>query len=148
MMLTGGLIGLGIGLADRIVYVYFSRPNEEFSLQVKGLIQQKQYRLALNFLTQDTDRSRKLATNNILFLGVWVVLALFVITSTFNGFSRGLILGIGLVLAYDLFVDFKDKLALKKRLFWPIAREMTDQELNASVFFFWIALGLLSLLAI
>lgn len=147
-MLFGGLVGMGIGLVDRLVYAYVSKPEEEYSQKIRSYVKQLQFVNLLDYIVTHEDPKRHLSTTSIFFLGAWIVLALLLITSSYNGFSRGLILGIGLLLAYELFTDWKQPQRLKERLFWPVARKMTDQELKISVYTYLGAFLLLSLLAV
>lgn len=147
-MLLGGLVGLGIGVADRLIYAYFTAPTEKYSVQIKNLLRQWRVRDAVIHMYQKDIIQRKLATNNVIFLAVWVVLALFLITSSLTGFSQGLILGIGIVLVLDLIKDGREPALLQQRLFWPIARPVTRTEMQTVIYFFFGAFCFLSLLAI
>jgi len=148
LMLLGGILGMGIGIADRLVYAFVSKPEEEYSKHVQELVKQKKIKTLLVYLSEDQDSSRRLSTNNAIFLAVWVVLGLFLVTTTVIGFSRGLILGVGLSLVTDLYFDLQKTEALKQRLFWPIARPVTDQEMKITVYFFFGAFVLLSFMAV
>jgi len=124
------VVGVGLGmlveLADRLVYVYYSRPDEELSMQVKNLVAQRRLGQVVSVLEANKASQLKLSTNNVLFMVVWVGLALFLLTrlmtstihtiartamvtmaaifsfccpSSFLGFPG---LGVGLVLVVDI----------------------------------------------
>lgn len=144
----GGFVGMLIGLMDKIVYAYVTKPEDEFSVRVRGMIKHRQILGAIFALLDDQNEDRHLATTNVLFLGVWVLLGLFVVTSSLNGFARGLIMGIGLLLSYDLVIDLRRPHYLMKRLFWPINRQIEESETKILVYFFLGAFVFLSFLVI
>ena len=147
-MIAGAAFGLGIGFVDKLLYTYITRPNDVFSKQVKNLISQKRFGEVIKVIAEDRDETRQLATNNILFLFVWIVLALFLITSSLSSFGRGLILGIGLVISLDLINDLERPKYLISRLFWPLARPVTEKEMKITVYFFLGSFVFLSLLTV
>ena len=141
-------MGLYIGVLDRLVYAYVSQPTDQFSMQLKNLVSQHRYLELVRVSHEDKSTFRKLSTNSVLFLGVWVVLALFVLTSSISFFGQGLIMGIGLVLARDVLVDLSRLDILQQRLFWPIARDLSEHETKIVAYMFLGAFVLLSFLAI
>lgn len=145
LFLFGGVLGMVSELFDRLVYVYYSKPKEELSLEVKGLIQQKKYAEAVEVLYRKRHLQQRLAMNNVLFLAVWVVLSLFLITSSPSVFGRGMVLGLGLNLVFQIYEDWDHKQVLRQRLFWPIKREISDQEMKLVLAVFVAAFALFSL---
>jgi hypothetical protein len=62
--------------------------------------------------------------------------------------ATGIVLGIGLRLAFETTADWQDKERLKERLFWQIKRPVSDRELKVVVGMFMVIFGLLSLAVI
>jgi hypothetical protein len=147
-LLLGGVVGLMIELVDRWVYVYFSHPEEPLSVQLKGLVKENRYADAMTNLMANFAWQQRLSMNNVLFLGGWVVLAIFLMTSSVSAFAHGLVLGIGLSLLGGIWRDWKNPEVLKTRLFWPIKRKVAGDEMKAVVGVFVGAFLLVSLMAV
>lgn len=144
LFLIGGWVGMFVWLVDKLVYVYYTRPEDGYSVRVKGLISGKQWKEALRVLWQESDGEMRLAMNNVLFMGVWCGLGLFLMTSSASMFARGLVLGIGLELVVGLYHDWEDQEALMGRLFWPVMRRVSRRELKFVVagfvaMFLWLS---------
>lgn len=137
-----------IGVLDRLVYAYVSQPKDPFSIQIKNLVSQNRFIEVIKVAHEDQQKDRKLSTNNILFLGVWAFLTLFVLTSSLNFFAKGFMLGMGLILARDIVADLVNLEQLKKRLFWPLAKDLTDHETKIIIYLFLGSFCFLTLLAI
>jgi len=148
LFLLGGVLGMVFGLADRLIFVYFSRPEDDLSVKVRGLIKQKRYQEGLNLLLERKHEQVQLAMNNVLFLGAWVVLALFLMTSSLSLLAQGLILGVGLNLVLGIKEDWSDKEYLMGKLFWPIKRKVSEDELKVVVGVFGGFFVLVSLMAL
>lgn len=130
----GIVAGLGFGLVDNLVYVYFTEPNAPVSIQSKNLIHQKRFRALLELFVHERQQFKRLAMENVLFLFAWALLGLFLITSSPSDFGRGVVLGIGLDLMHGFYSDWHHPDYLKQRLFWPIKRAFSMQELKTVVF--------------
>lgn len=128
LMLLGLGLGMHVGILDRFIFAYLTSPLDEFSQQIKNLVREWRLWEVIKLAHNHNLEGRRLSTNNILFAGVWVFLALFVLTSSVSFFSRGLIMGVGLVLVRDVVIDLSNLEHLKQRLFWPIARKLADDE--------------------
>lgn len=128
--LLGGVVGMLVWLADRLVYVYYTRPEEELSVRIKDLVKGKKYLEAIMILVERKHEQVHLAMNNVMFLAVWTVLAFFLLTSSLSAFAKGLVLGIGLELMYSIWLDWKDKDYLMGRLFWPLKRKVSLDEMK------------------
>ena len=81
-------------------------------------------------------------------MGAWVPVALFVMTSTGNMLATGLVMGIGLHLLFEVWMDWADLERLRKWLFWPIRRYVRDSEVKGvvvmyTVFFTGLSLSLI-----
>ena len=144
----GGVVGIGFSWADRLAHVYFTRPFEQLSLQVKSLVTQKRYREAVLLLEHRKDEQRHLTVRSVLFLAVWVVAAFFVISSTGSIFAVGMVMAIGMSVLVDMLADWHNLEKLKWWLFWQIKRTFSDKETKGVVIGFAGLFGLLSLMVI
>lgn len=123
-LLTGGLLGMVMPVVDRLVYVYYVQPQEQLSVHVKALVARRRLVEALRLLSDRRLEQVKLAMNNVLFVVGWVGLAVFMVTSSGSELARGVMLGVGLDLVYDMVTDLKQKDYLVSRLFWPVKRRL------------------------
>jgi len=144
----GGLIGMWFVIVDRVAYVYFTRPHEQLSIQVKGLVNQRRYVEALRLINHRKDEQKNLAIRSVLFVGVWILLALFVLTSSGSLFAVGLVMGVGLHLLYDMVVDLNDIGKLRSWLFWPVKRMVSDDEARVVVAIYGFMFVILSFLMV
>ena len=117
-------------------------------MKVVQLIKNGSYKDALMLLFERREEQLYLVVRSIFFLAAWVPMTLFVITSTGSMLGTGLVMGIGLHLLYDSFVDFKNMERLKWWLFWSVKRKVSDNEAKAVVWIFAGVFGLLSLLLV
>jgi hypothetical protein len=143
--LVGGMLGLMMDLVDRLIYAYYSKPDEELSLDVKNLVRAKRIDEAILMLWRRSNEQVRLAMNNVLFLGVWIALGLFVMTSSSSALARGLILGIGLEMLIGILREWNDMNLLRHKWFWPIKREVAESEIKITVAIFIGFFGLLTL---
>lgn len=148
MLWLGGVLGMFFFWADRLAHVYFTRPFEQLSLQVKGLFHERRIKEALLLLEQRKNEQRHLSVRSALFLALWIPLAFFVITSTGSVLAVGLVMAIGLSAIVDMQSDFKQLSKLKWWLFWQIKRDFTDIEAKYFVFIFCAFFALLSVLIV
>lgn len=148
LFVLGGFLGLWLWVVDRLVYVYWTRPKEGLSVEIKKLVSEKKYREVIPALESSGFGARALVMSGGLFLAVWCGLALFVVTSTPGMFAKGFILGIGLDLLWDLKKDWSNKKLLKDRLFWQVQREISLDEMKVVLSVFGGCLALSSFLAV
>ena len=122
--LLAGLLGMGIGLVDRLVYVFWTWPQAEVSVSVKTLFLQRRWRAGLHVLFDRRGEMVRLSSNNLLFVTGWMITALYLMTSSNDIVARGLVLGVGLQILYALVIDWQNKEFLRTRLSWPLARPL------------------------
>ena len=126
----GGILGVLMDYADRLVYVYYVKPNDPLSLAIKRLVKKRKYKISYIAFQNRGFEQQHLALHSILFLIVWIVIALYVITSSGSMLAAGLILGLGLQLLFDMLKDYQNSKKLKAWLFWQIKRPISDTELK------------------
>ncbi len=124
---SGGLIGWNFLLLDQLIWVYFTESDNKISEEVKFLFNQKKWKQGINILKAKENEMRHLAFKSVLFQVCWLVLAIFVLTSTPNLLGKGVIMGVGLHLLLKEWQDFK-KWKRFDWLFWQVKREVTLEE--------------------
>ena len=133
---------------DRLIHVYFTKPNEQLSEQVKYLINSNRFAQSLKLLKTRGHEQRYLAARSVFFMAAFIPAAFYVISSTGSALATGLVMGIGLNLVIDSILGLKDLAKLKWWLFWPIKRDFSDQETKIVVGVFTIMFCLLSLMLV
>ena len=128
---AGAAVGWLIPWFDRIAYIYILHPEAQASQYIKYQIAQKQLKAAWKSLNTRAREFDKLTTRGILFQLAWVVLAFFAVTSAAGWFGKTLVLTLGLRILLEEWSEyFKDRAALKQKLFWQIKRDWSDSEVK------------------
>lgn len=126
--LLGGMIGFLFVFLDRFFYQAISNSDETLGIRIKDIFAQKNFLGGMAQLLSEQFNQKEMVMRSFLFLIVWFVLAIFTMTSVVNFFARGLVLGIGTHLMFDLVYDFvKDKERLDL-WFWQIKRTLEPEE--------------------
>ncbi len=126
--LLGALIGFLFVFLDRFFYSVISNPNETLSLRLKELFGQRNYLEGVKLLLAERYDQKELVMRSFMFVVVWIVLAFFTMTSVVNFFARGLMLGIGTHLIFDLIYDFTHDKERLDKWFWQIKRTLEPEE--------------------
>lgn len=145
--LLGALVGFVFVFSDRLFNSLVAKPNEVLNVRIKDLFLQGKVTGGLKLLLEERYDQRELVMRSFLFIIVWVILAIFTMTSVTNFFARGFVLGIGIHLIFDLIYDF---ITDKERLdmwFWQIKRTLEPEEKRwfvviALVIFIFLAFSL------
>jgi len=125
----GGVFGWVIVVVDRLVWIYWTRPQTQLSVQFRYLIGLKKFKQAGRLLANRKQEQTELTFRSAVFQIIWLILALFTITSSPSIFSRGLVLGLGLHLLYDEWKDYcQSPEKLRSWLFWQIKRPVSLSE--------------------
>jgi hypothetical protein len=121
----GGALGWNLLFIDQLLWVYFSHPEAELSKEVKTLVDQGRYKAVYRFLKEKEDKQQHRAFKNFLFQISWLVLTIFVMTSTAGLFGKGLVMGVGLHLLIEEWQSFQSQ-GNFDWLFWQM-KEKLDQ---------------------
>lgn len=105
----GGVVGTFLPDIDHIIYVRFLRPQELSSQRVNHMMQNRQYLNTAKFLVDTKNERPKLIFHSILFLVIFIFLAIFVTTSSGSLFGRGLVIAFLLHLMVDIYEEFRLK---------------------------------------
>ena len=90
---------------DHLFYIYVLRPGETASQKVSSLISEKKVVQSWNVLTETRIKRPELIFHTAYFQIIFLVLALWVVTSSGNLFGRGLVLAFSLHLLVDQLID-------------------------------------------
>jgi uncharacterized membrane protein len=142
----GGFLGAGVLWADRLGYVYWVRPHEQLSVQVKHLIENRRFQEAVRLLMARAEEQQQLVSLSLLFMTVWVMLAVYVVTSVGSFVATGMVMTTGLRWVIMIGERWGQPKILKQKLFWQIKRQVTDGEMRAVAalylfVFIWLSLG-------
>ncbi|OIN91509.1 hypothetical protein AUJ42_01815 [Candidatus Collierbacteria bacterium CG1_02_44_10] len=143
--LLGGVIGFLFVFCDRFVYSFLMKPDEALGTRLRDLFGRKKIVEGLITLLNERHEQKELVMRSVLFLLVWMVMALLTVTSVSSSFARGFVLGIGIHLVFDLIFDYfwsHDRFDL---WFWQIKREVSSEEKRWFVLLMAIIFGLLAL---
>lgn len=88
---------------------------------------------------------KQLITRSLVFMAVYVALALFVVTSSGNYIGTGLIFGIGLTLLSELYATQTNLETFHQKFLFQLKRQLTPLEVKRMVMAFAGALGLLTI---
>ncbi len=125
---SGVIIGVWLLFLDRLVYVYIY-PQEQLSQHVWYLWRQKRYGQALAILDARRSEQNRLMLRSALFMIIWVVLALFSLTSTLSWFGKGVVMGLMWHVLYDSWrLQRANPNKLTERLFWQIKKKVSTEE--------------------
>ena len=145
-MVVGAIVGFEMNWFDRVAYIYITRPEVQLSLQVQYWVKNKELKRAFEAVRDRVSEMDRLTTRSILFQVAWVGLAFFAITSTGGGFSRMLVMGLGLEMLVSQWMAYgQDKMQLKQELFWQIKREVSNLELKR---YLWVMSGVFVVLSL
>lgn len=132
-IVIGGTIGWWLlPIFDKIAYIYILHPEAQISQYLKYEIGKRQLKTAWQTMKLRKTEFDKLTTRGILFQAVWLVLVIFVLTSTASLLGKALVIGLGLRILFEEVKEYlKDKNLLKQHLFWQVKREISEKELRA-----------------
>jgi len=124
----GGVLGFVFVFSDRFIYSLVTRPDESLGLRLHDLFGQRKFVEGLKMLISERHEQRELAMRSFLFVICWVILAFWTMVAAINPFAKGLLIGIGTHLIFDLIYDFmwdKERFDL---WFWQIKRPIEEGE--------------------
>lgn len=126
--LLGMVCGFLFIFLDRFIYSLYSHKEEPLSMKIRELFRTKRYSEGVSFLLNERQEQKELVMRSFLFIGVWVIMSVFTLTSSTNFFARGLMLGIGTHLVFDLSADFFWNKTRFDYWFWQIKRKIGNDE--------------------
>lgn len=131
----GGVLGFLFVFSDRLVHALVTNPEEILSLKIKQLFAQRKLVGGLALALDEREKQKNLVMRSALFLVVWLVLAIWTVTSVAGWFPRGLIFGLGTHLTFDLLWDYFLPGGRKaEEWFWQIKRKLSPVEVAGFVY--------------
>jgi|SRR3989339_1068396 len=140
----GAVIGFLLVFGDRLVHVILMK-EEPLSRKIADLFGKGRYIQTAESLVAERHEQKELVMRSALFVIVWIVLAVFTVTSASNTFARGFVLGVGIHLFFDLITDYRWNRERFDLWFWQIKRELPEQEKRI---FVWVGTVLFAALAV
>lgn len=145
--LLGAMVGFLFVFLDRFFYSFLSKPDVGLSLRLKESFGQRDFARGVKLLLAEQYEQKELVMRSGFFVIVWSVLAFFTVTSVINMFGRGLILGIGTHIIFDLIYDFRNDPERLDVWFWHVKRTLEPKEklwfvVGFGVVYMLIAMGL------
>lgn len=124
-------MGWFIPWLDKIAYIYILYPETQVSSYVRYQFEQRRWRTGIETLNKRSEDLDKLTTRSVLFQFVWVILAVFAVTSIPSWFGKALVMSLGLRILIEEWKSWlTNRQDLKEKLFWQVKREVSDDELK------------------
>lgn len=134
--LVGAFLGNQFLKIDQLLFSFLTYPDAQQAINIKTLIRQQKYRELWRRLSSEIDKQKSVFYSAI-FQGAWIIVALFVLTSTTGYFGQAFVLAIGLHLLIEEWGTIFGGKDLGW-LFWQIKRPVGLQEQKA---FLWFMTG-------
>ena len=125
----GGVLGFLFVFCDRLIYALVSNREEVLSVKIKELFGKGKLTAGLAMAFSERDKQKHLVMRSALFVVIWAVLAIFTATSVGTGFPRGMVLGLGTHLIFDLWWDFRAGGRDIELWFWQV-KNVTKAEID------------------
>lgn len=130
-LVAGAAVGWCLPVFDKIAYIFILHPEAQVSQYLKYQLEKRQYKNFWQTLRLRTGEIDKLTTRGILFQVVWLVLAIFALTSVAGIFGKVLVLALGLRVFTEEWQEwFKDRAMLEKKLLWQIKADWQEKEIK------------------
>lgn len=101
----GGALGTILPDLDHLIYIYFLSPMDLTSQRVARSLERKEFLSSLSLLYITRRERTKLIFHTVFFQLIFLVLTIFVITSSTSLLGKGLVLGFSIHLLVDQLVD-------------------------------------------
>ena len=143
--LLGAISGFLFVFTDKLIFDFLMKSEETMEVKLGDVFKEKKFSEGVVRLLAENFEQRQLIMRSFLFLMVWVVLALLTVTSVINPFARGLMLGIGIHLIFDMLYDYFYNKPRFDQWFWQIKRELSNQEKQWFVYLILMVFAFLAL---
>lgn len=130
----GMVAGFVLVFGDRLIYAMVSNPSEGLSVRFGQLMSGGKWVEGLKLLLAERSDQKELAMRSALFALVYLVLGFFMLTSSNNNFGRGMVVGLGLHLVFDMLSDFSLDKQRFNLWFWQIKRQLPESEKQVFMF--------------
>jgi hypothetical protein len=140
----GVAIGFLIPIVDAMMHATYLHPEEEDGAGVREAWGRKHVVDMLRSTESYLQNPARFIHRGVYFLFVFIILGLFVVTSTASPVGKGVIAGFGLHVLMIVWRHRRDSQALRDRLFWGLSKEVASEWYVGAV----AMLGVVSALAV
>lgn len=141
----GGVLAVGFIVFERLLHFLWLHPELAQSKRLKELLQARQFVPLFRYLISHDLQVSRLLGLSVLFLGSWMVLAAFIVSSSASFMAKGLVMGIGLRPVLLILWHWRQPREIAEHLLWQVKRELSDTEIRVLSGCFMALFGLLSL---
>jgi hypothetical protein len=142
---VGALLATGFMVFERLIHFLWLYPDLEASIKLQRHVQKREYASIFRYLISPDLNASRLLGLSVLFLASWMIIALFIVSSSASFLAKGLVMGIGLRPALLMLRYWNHTNELREQLFWQIKRELSQKEVHTLSAFFVAFFGLLSI---
>jgi hypothetical protein len=128
--MVGSIIALGLGLVDRFVYAWWLYPFEQSSIQIQYWTRRRDVGAVAGLLVNGGLSQQKLIFRSLGFAVVWILLALYVASSTGSIVAMGIVMGLGFDLTLSIIKDWNNPGKLTAWFCWQIKRPLSSREVR------------------
>ena len=148
IFVIGIFVGSGMIVVDRILHALYLFPENEINVLIREEWRKKNLLGVLNMLQLADPYQDQLMTRSVLFLAIYWLLALFVLTSTGSVLGIGIILGMGLRYTLDFWSVKNQPELFVHQFLWQVRHQFTKQHVERIIVGWTIAFTVLSLLVV
>ncbi len=141
----GGGLAVGFMVFERLLHFLWLHPELETSQTLAAQIKSKKYGQLLRLISSQQLPLQRVLGLSVLFLGSWLVLAIFIVSSSNSFLAKGMVMGIGLRPLLIIIKHWNHPQVLADTLLWQIKRELSPQEIRTLAGIFSAVFCLLSL---
>lgn len=120
-LFAGTLIGTFLIDVDHFIFCFITKPNQPCSQKARAFLNEKKYSQAISTVISSHKNHHQLSFHNAVFIPIWAIFTLFVITSTTSLFAQSLCLASYLHLLKDI---WQEQLTIPQNLnhwlFWQV----------------------------
>jgi hypothetical protein len=145
---VGIVVGSGMILVDRILHAFYLFPEHEFNVLIREEWRKKNIFGVLKMLQLADPYQDQLMTRSVLFLVIYWILAVFVLTSTGSVLGVGIILGMGLRYVIDFWNVRKQPEVFVHQFLWQVRHQFTKQQVNFIIAGWMFGFAMLTLLVL
>lgn len=127
---VGAVLAISLALVDRLVYSWWLYPFEQASIQIQYWTRKRDVKAVLGLLFQGNFEGRKLMLKSLGFGLIWILLAIYVISSTGSVVTMGIVMGLGFDLTWHILRDWKYPSKMATWLCWQVKRPVSDKEVK------------------
>jgi hypothetical protein len=145
---AGVFVGFSFLFFDRVLDVFFLHEHTELSQLVREKWKHRNYLGALKEVYRRRNEQQKLLGRSVVFIAVYIVTAIFFLTSTGSHIGQGIILGMGLHYLFDFVRYVRHPDLFHQHFLWQVKRRFTEKEVEVVVVGFLFFFSLLTILVL